>query len=448
MKKLILPVLLLLALAALLLGVLLPKLRQAAPGDAPRTEASEPVSAPREASGAELLSDEQQVLARFAQQKQAGSESFALPCGEELFRRLTEDNARPLSLLQIRGGIEDAQVRLREEECMIQYSQVLYTDDPWADCADEEELARAVERLLSEGAVSFRLLCSPELAAELAQNGHVRSYAAAAGFEGAEVSCFTNGVVLVRDPVPFRGAWAPVEDMLGFDAAVEAFSLQEQEEFQIAFSPDFAGKLAEEDALALLHASSCLDRFSREEESVPGLVRYYRVSYSREPALICRSENAITLTVGRMGILEQRSFHVYLVGEELRDKMFDTPLAYIHAVEGYAGLAEGKLSHNDNSIHYTDARYLENRLSPEAASLDAESAAEAFLREKLAAGEGEILLFCSPELYEALLGAPGAYPEDPRCLDPFYALLARCGVTAAELSANRAAGVIDIVPAR
>ena len=99
MKKLILPVLLLLALAALLLGVLLPKLRQAAPGDAPRTEASEPVSAPREASGAELLSDEQQVLARFALQKQAGAESFALPCGEELFRRLTEDNARPLSLL-------------------------------------------------------------------------------------------------------------------------------------------------------------------------------------------------------------------------------------------------------------------------------------------------------------------------------------------------------------
>lgn len=442
MKKVIVPLALVLVLAAVLLFALLPKIHPASP--APETEPS-PTAQPSPVKKGDSLSSEEEILALFARQKQSGAESFELPCEEELFRSLTADNARLLSLLQVRSGIGDAEIRFSEEDSLIRYTQVLYTEDPWADCASEEELGQAVRRFLSEGAASFRLLCSPELAESLARNGHVQNYSAAAGFPEVTVSCFPSGIVQVRDPKPFQTPWASVEDSLQFDLAIEGFALQELDEFTVVFSPALAQKLEDAEAQALLHASSMLDRFSREEKSIPGLVRYYLVSYSHEPGLVCRSESDVTRAISRMGVGGFSSFHLYLEGEKVRSVLMDTPLAYFHAAESWGGITQGNVSHADNTIYYRSIYFMEAKLSPDARSLPALEDAEALMEQKRSIGEPEITLFCSPELYEELLGAPGAFLEDPGCLDPFYALLERHGIGEAEVFTDRATGVISIL---
>ena len=82
MKKLILPLLLALALLAGLLLALLPRLLPGAGGEV------------RPAGEDAVLSDEQELLALFARQKQAEAEDFSAACEPSFYQRLTEAEAK------------------------------------------------------------------------------------------------------------------------------------------------------------------------------------------------------------------------------------------------------------------------------------------------------------------------------------------------------------------
>ncbi len=400
------------------------------------------------ASADGALKTEREVLDLFALQKAAQAGEFEFTCEKTLFQSLMADNAARLSVLEIMGGISWARVLFSESSCLIRLSEIQYSDRPWAQCATEKEACRAVRRLLEEGNEEFALICSPAQARSLADSGDLKVCAAQAGMSSLTLTYYTSGVILARDPVPLDGPYAPVDDLAQFDAAVEAFALQGAEDFTIVFSPALARQIAaDEDGelLNLYHASSLLDRYFTAEGALPGLVRYYRVSYTELPVMVCRSDYAMKITASRMGILKQPDFRVFLVGETLRELMMDTPLAYVHAAESYGGIVTSNVSHQDNIVFYRSTTYTETRFQPEAASLSDLEAAETFLAARAAEGAEEIDLFCSPELYEELAGAPGAYAGDRACLEPLYALMARAGIRDADLAVNRAAGSVVVL---
>ena len=215
------------------------------------------------ASADAAVAGEEELLELFAEKKAAQAEEFEFTCGKDLFQALLADNAARLSVLEVKGGIAEARIRVSEQSCLIRLSEVKYSDEPWAECATEEEAGQALRRLLREGSTGFSLLCGPVLAKELAGSAILRSYAALAGFEDLELTYYASGVIRVADPVPFETAWAPAEDTAQFDAAVEGFALQTADEFTIVFAPAFYERLTEdEEQFRCLHASSIMDRYS------------------------------------------------------------------------------------------------------------------------------------------------------------------------------------------
>ena len=134
------------------------------------------------ASADDTVSTEEELLALFARQKEAGVTDFDVVCEKALFDSLMADNAARLSVLQIMGGIADGRVRYSESGCLIRFNRLVYTDAPWAECRTEKEAKLAVQRILSGGAANFSLICSPALSKALADSGNLRNYAAQAGY--------------------------------------------------------------------------------------------------------------------------------------------------------------------------------------------------------------------------------------------------------------------------
>ncbi len=393
------------------------------------------------AAAEDALSTEQEVLELFAREKQAGTEEFEFTCEKALFDRLMADKASLLSILQVKGGIARARVQFSEQSGLILLSQVEYSDEPWAECASEEEAGLALLQLLRDGAESFSLLCTPKLAKALAGSAVLRGYAAVAGMEDLKLTYYSTGVIRVRDPIPFEEAWAPAEDTAQFDAAVEAFALRETDEFIIAFSPAFYESLMrDEEQFPILHASSILDRFSHAPGEIWGTERYTRVSYVPEPSLVCRSEEELREAISHIAAREIPDFRLYLADEELREQLFDTPLAYPHHMEVESGLTyEVEISHSDNYIHYINAHF---RFS-EPLLADAEEA-EAYLKARAEAQAEQISLYCTPELYTELLGEEGSFLDAFDCLDRVYAMIEQAGISDYDLALNRPCGAIRI----
>ena len=393
------------------------------------------------ASAEGAIADEEELLAFLARQKEAQAAEFAFTCEPALFTRLMAEDAALLNVLQIKAGIGEARVQYSEQSCLIRFSQVAYSDAPWAECRSEGDACIAVQRILAQEPESFHLLCSPDLAQSLANSGNLRNYAAQAGFVNIQFRYYTNGVIEARDPEPFPAAWAAADDMAQFDAAVERFALQELDEFDIVFSPSFYRELTEDEELfTILHVTSMLDRYSYSAQPIPGVLHYYRVSYTQDPCLVCRSEADVRAAISHMGPLGITSFRLYLADEGLRELLIDKPLAYPHELEVRSGLVTAdNIYHNNNTIFYKGAYIV-----AEADFLSTPEEACAWLEEQAETGARAFTLFCAPELYALLLGEPDGLAAPRDGMGPLYDLLAQAGISDCEITANRATGAVSI----
>ena len=390
------------------------------------------------------FSQEQELLDFFAAQKKAGAADFEFTCEKGLYDRLLADNAALLSRLQIQGGIESARVFCSAESCLIRMSELRYTDAPWALCASEREACLAMRQLLADLPPVSTLLCTPELAQSLASSGNLLNYAAQAGCGDLNLSFFNNGVIQITNPQPLDGPYAVAEDAAQFDAAIDAFAAADEGSFYIVFHPDFYHRLVQdEEQRTILHDASMLNRFAYQSEEIPGVLRYYSVSYTQDPCLICRSEDDVAKGIGRMGALDVPSFRFYLADEGLRETLIDIPLGYIHPMESFAGLRGASIAHNNNTIFYGAPLMFE--IKNPVPVLETAGDALALLEEKAAAGESAITLFCSPELYEALVGAESLLPVPREGMEPLYTLLAQAGIGEYELFTDRITSSVNIL---
>ena len=390
------------------------------------------------------IGEEQELLDFFAAQKDAGATDFEFTCEKGLYDRLLDDNAALLSRLQIQGGIESARVFCSEESCLIRMSELCYTDAPWAVCGSEREARLAVRKLLTELPPVSTLLCTPELAQSLASSGNLLNYAAQAGCRDLNLSYFNTGVIRLMNPQPFDGPYAVAEDAAQFDAAIDAFAAEDVSSFFIVFDPDFSGLLSQDEELrTALHDSSMLNRFAYQSEEIPGVLRYYAVSYTQDPCMICRSEDDVARGIARMGALDVPSFRFYLADEGLRETLIDIPLGYIHPMESFAGLRGASIAHNNNTVFY--GAPLMFQIKNPVSVLETGADVLTLLEEKAAAGESAVTLFCSPSLYEELLGEESLLPVPRDGMEPLYALLAKAGLGEYELFTDRITGTVNIL---
>lgn len=393
----------------------------------------------------DAFSREQEVLDFLAAQKAAGASDCEFTCEKELYDRLLDDNAALLSRLQIQAGVDSARVFCSEESCLIRLTELHYTDAPCALCASEREARLALAQLLAGMPPVSTLLCTPELAQSLASSGNLRNYAAQAGCRELSLSFFNNGVVKVMNPQPFEEPYAVVEDAAQFDAAVDAFAAADESSFLVVFDLDYYHELVQdEEQRSILHDSSMLNRFAYQSEEIPGVLRYYSVSYTQDPCLICRSEDDVARGIARMGALEELpGFRFYLADEGLRETLIDIPLGYIHPMESFAGLRGASIAHNNNTIFYGAPLMFE--IKHPVAVLESGEDALALLEEKAAAGEDAVTLFCSPALYEELLGTEARLPVPRENMEALYTLLAQAGAGEYELFTDRFTGSVNIL---
>ena len=385
------------------------------------------------------LTTEEQVVDLFLEQKEKGVEEFEFTCDEKLFDKLMADNANLLFILEIKGGIGDSSIRYYEQSHVIKLSRVIYTDDPWAECSTEKKAGKAVRDMLSEGYTYFRIIATPALSQKLASSGNLKNYAAQEGYINAYFSYYQSGIIQMAGAAKMEYPYAAVEDAAQFDAAIEAFAEDEVEEFYIVFKPSFYEELSEDDGLDILNETSMLDSFGWITAGVPAMLDYYRVTYTDEPCMVCRSDEDMIDAISRMGAVGITDFRLYMVGDEFREEVLADSLAHLHEIEVQAGLSSASTSYSRTTIYYSDAKIVSD-----AVSLETIEDAIDYMTEKASEGARDITLFCTEDLFTTLIGKAGGFSFQQDGMDPIYDLLAQSGIFDYNVSTNRTTGAIMI----
>ena len=385
------------------------------------------------------LTTEEQVVDLFLEQKEKGVEEFEFTCDEKLFDKLMADNANLLFILEIKGGIGDSSIRYYEQSHVIRLSRVIYTDDPWAECSTEKKAGKAVRDMLSEGYTYFRIIATPALSQKLASSGNLKNYAAQEGYINAYFSYYQSGIIQMAGAAKMEYPYAAVEDAAQFDAAIEAFAEDEVEEFYIVFKPSFYEELSEDDGLDILNETSMLDSFGWITAGVPAMLDYYRVTYTDEPCMVCRSDEDMIDAISRMGAVGITDFRLYMVGDKSREEVLADSLAHLHEIEVQAGLSSASTSYSRTTIYYSDAKIVSD-----AVSLETIEDAIDYMTEKASEGARDITLFCTEDLFTTLIGKAGGFSFQQDGMDPIYDLLAQSGIFDYNVSTNRTTGAIMI----
>ncbi|MBQ6551974.1 MAG: hypothetical protein IJL78_11260 [Lachnospiraceae bacterium] len=387
----------------------------------------------------EELSTEQQVVDLFLEEKEKGSEEFEFDCDKQLFDKLMADNANRLFILEIKGGIADSSIRYYEDTHVIKLSRVEYTDDPWAECSTEKKAGKAVRDMLKEGYTKFTLIATPALSQKLAGSGNLKNYAAQEGYISAYFSYYQSGIITMSGAEKMEYPYAAVEDAAQFDAAIEVFAADETEEFYIVFKPSFYEELSEDDGLDILNETSMLDSFGWVTAGVPAMLDYYRVTYTDEPCLVCRSDEDMIEAISRMGAVGITDFRLYMVGDEFREAVLADSLQHLHELEVQAGMSSASTAYSRTTIYYSDAKIVSD-----AVSLETLEDAIGYMTEKTSEAAEDITLFCTEDLFTTLIGKAGGFSFQQDGMDPIYDLLAQSGIYDYDVSTNRTTGAVVI----
>ena len=388
----------------------------------------------------DILSTEQDVLDLFAEQKKSEAKEFTFTCDKDLFDRLMADNAALLITLEIKGGIGDARIRYYAQTCVIELSQIVYTDAGWAECVTEKDARQAVQDLLKGGYTDFTLLTSPELAKTLANNGNLKNYAAQAGFVSIAFSYYTNGEIKAKGAEEISLPYAVADDTAQFDAAVESFAEDELDEFFIVFTPSFYNELSDDrEQLNILHATSMLDEYHYQGSNDPGMMHYTKVTYTDEPCVVCDSDEDVVDTISRMGSSGITAFRIYMVGDDFRSSLLESSLAHLHELEAQAGMSYAKTAYSRSTIYYSEANIVSD-----AVPLKTLEDALDYMTEKASESAEDITLFCAPDLFTELMGKVGGFSFNQDGMDPIYDLVSQSGIFDYDISTNRSSGAVMI----
>ena len=399
------------------------------------------------ADSAGPFSSEAEILTYIDTCKKAKESKFKFTCSAELYDQLTADGGWRLEHLKVHGGIKSSRNSLNRSAHEIELWSVLYGDIAWADCSTMEELHRAARTFGEKKLESFWLLCTPEVCAAVNDTYDIKAYLAMSGCEyGLVYSHSDSGIIEVSSITYDTDTPCAVgNNSLQFCAAIEAFEAQNAKTFTIAFEPTFYRSLiaGDREALQALLISSRLDDYSYMGRSGCAL-NFYSVTYSDVPHLLCRSEESIVQAFQQMGASGISDFMIYVPDKALAKKLGADKLETLHELETRGGVISVETMRY--SMDYDRFTYIGASItSGEVVSLSSLQEAVDYVNAQVEAGADAFPLFCSPELYDLLLGDLTAqFSAIHSGMNRIYDLLAQAGIADFDLSVSESTHAIRV----
>ncbi len=389
----------------------------------------------------DLSFTDQNQLADYLKNQKPSRLEFS--CSHNLYDTLQRNDFRELFRTLARAGIDHsrAEVSFNNSFHYINLRNLFYTDLPYAECYSPDDVRRAIRELAREGS-DFLLLCTDELITLLEDGKELSRFTAESGIESyTSTYSPSTGIVSVKDLTYFDVPFAAVKDQASFTQAVADFAKQGTNEFVIIFEPDILAKITENnEEMSLLISSSILDSYKAGYNKNSGMFHFSEVTYVDIPREICQSIEDVAGVIRRMGTNGIRDFELIFPQRSVFEDLYADNFALLYEAEARGGMADADLSYdrNNGKLVFHNAEIV-----PDAATLYVPADAIAYSEKLVSAGETDIHLFCTPELYDYLLGNMDINAGGENLI-PIYDLVTHAGIFDYEISMMGSTHVISI----
>ena len=391
-----------------------------------------------------VYSQTQQLLDLLTEQKRYNTTQVEFTCSDSLYNALWEDNFYELYRLLVKAGIDHGQVSIsyNDYQHFIRISGLRYEDLPWAECNNMDDVHAALSRLAG-ARNGFVLLCSYGLAEHLVSGNTLRLCMLRNGIESYyTLYSLESGIIKVSQIRYFEVPYRYVEDFLQFSAAVSEFWELGINDFYIVFEPElFARIFSDPEQNTFMLGSSKLGNYRSSTDAEGCVIRYSDVEFTTIPREICRRVSDVPDAIRRMGAAGIRDFEMIFPDTAVFAALFRDDFALLYSLEAEAGMSSGKITYSSagDRIVFTDAEITAN-----AVKLTSLREALDYTGLQIAAGNSSIHLFCTPELFDALVGDLRAESPERKKLSRIYDLTAHTGIFNYDISVSDAARVINI----
>lgn len=403
------------------------------------------MGAPLRASAEEAeIANQLQLLDLLAEKKAAEADAAEFTCSPAFYRELKANDFTLLQRLCLLAGLERQYISYSDSARRIQLSIIHYTDVPLVECATEDAVRAAVLDFAAQGVTDYRLLCTPELCQQLYTSGRLANYAARGGAVGYFYPRYYTelGLITLSNTEYTDKPVAYVEDYAQFSTAIAGFEAQGCENFYVVFSPELYHKISRSSERKIMEWGSSLAGYGAMSQDGSCHIHYYSVEYTDMARMICQSEEDVVESIRQVGAAGIADFQLVFPNKWLYEKLAADDFALLIQLQTQAGMSGGDMAYSwsGDIIQYTDAVIVSDVVP-----LSSVEQARAYVEEQVAAGAEDITLFCSQELYNALLGdLTERFSIFHSGMNRIYDLLSQAGIDEYSLSSMGGAGVITV----
>ena len=359
-----------------------------------------------------------------------------IDCSDDLYKELSDKDFRGLFRMMVRTGIDynSAQVSYSPDRRFIGLSGLNYPGFIWAECDSLTDVRWALETYSEDGR-DLVMLCSETLLDRLVNDGQTLSvYAARSGIMSYGIVYSSDtGILKLTDISRFDRPWATVDDYAQFAAVTADFSARGINDFYITFDSRLFTKITEDSAeMTVMTGASKLSGYAAGIDFNACVFHFYNAEFTDAQREICRSISDVTDAIRRMGAVGVRDFELILPSAVLFDELSANDFALLQEIRTSAGMVSGEISYSSGGDRII---FRNSEIVPEVTALSTLADVIAYTEDQVSGGSRDIHLFCTTELYNALMEK---YPMR------IYDLLPHAGIADYELLTSDATHLINI----
>lgn len=380
---------------------------------------------------------------RLLLQDACGAEEVEIVCGEPLWNELIENNFRPVYREGIKVGLTEATVRYRESDRKLYISNMKWHEAGeeyiWYEFDTEAELKLALGEIIEQQKNTI-ILCTDEMIDSLYRHQGFNALLAPYGYEKCWLNVESRGnYLMVSEFTPFTEPWYYAANVGEIYNAINAAAEQGQEDFILTLPDELYRQYSEDqDTFRQVLAMSSLSQYSYISRD--GYFNIRRAAYSFEPRIYCATEEDITTVIRNFGAQGIGQFDLVLE-RELFDRLTENSLEQLRELHTTSGLISSSLKYNTGSctLYYDEAE-----IASEVIPLSSISEAIGYLESCAKREDAVINLFCSEELYVALMDGVSQYSVMNSEMAYIYDLLSQAGLYDFSFSYNKTACIITV----
>lgn len=393
------------------------------------------------------FSTAEELLAYLQAQEANSPTQIEFGCDSDLYASLSQNSFYGLHRILLTAGIDvyRSNIRYSDSYMFFRIGYPEYTHLPWIECETTEELEYKIRELIaSSEEESFFLLCPPQFLEGLVASRELKYYTALAGVDFCIQNSVGDCLIQFTRISKFRKPYAQVKDYAQFAAAVAGFAEENIDDFYIVFEPELNKKLGEDPSeWIVMLGGSKIDDYSASVDSGNFSAHFSFVTYSDRPKMVCRSVESVKEAIQGMGAAGISDFELIFPNTAVYEELAENEFGRLHEIEAEAGMTGAKMSYSSNG---TKIIFEQAVISAEVVALSSLEDAIAYTEECVWKGNGDIHLFCTPELYESLLGDLAAKGMNffQSGTNRIYDLLSQAGVNDYEMTVSEATHAISI----